>query len=76
MRLMRTSEITKRPVVTMAGEDVAQLKDVGYSADGGSVGGFTLAALVAVPLGIAMGAWKPVEAVFEPFVSFGRYLPA
>jgi NitT/TauT family transport system permease protein len=40
------------------------------------VGGFVLAALVAVPLGIAMGAFKPVEAFFEPFVSFARYLPA
>jgi NitT/TauT family transport system permease protein len=40
------------------------------------VGGFVLAAIVAVPLGVAMGAWKPVEAFFEPFVSFARYLPA
>ncbi len=40
------------------------------------VGGFALAAAVAVPLGIAMGAYKPIEAVFEPFVSFARYLPA
>ncbi len=40
------------------------------------VGGFILAALVAVPLGILMGAFKPVEAFFEPFVSFARYLPA
>jgi NitT/TauT family transport system permease protein len=40
------------------------------------VGGFVLAAIVAVPLGIAMGAYKPVEAFFEPFVSFCRYLPA
>ncbi|TAN02066.1 MAG: ABC transporter permease [Rhizobiaceae bacterium] len=39
-------------------------------------GGFILAAIVAVPLGIAMGAWKPVEALLEPFVSFARYLPA
>jgi NitT/TauT family transport system permease protein len=39
-------------------------------------GGFVLAAIVAVPLGIAMGAWKAVEAFFEPFVSFARYLPA
>ncbi|MGE0312163.1 MAG: ABC transporter permease [Lautropia sp.] len=39
-------------------------------------GGFVMAAVVAVPLGIAMGAWKPVEAFFEPFVSFCRYLPA
>jgi len=40
------------------------------------LGGFVLAAAVAVPLGIAMGAYKPVEAFFEPFVSFARYLPA
>jgi NitT/TauT family transport system permease protein len=40
------------------------------------VGGFALAAIVAVPLGIAMGTYKPVEAFFEPFVSFARYLPA
>lgn len=39
-------------------------------------GGFILAAIVAVPLGIAMGAHKGVEAFFEPFVSFCRYLPA
>jgi NitT/TauT family transport system permease protein len=40
------------------------------------VGGFVLAALVAVPLGVLMGAYKPIEAFFEPFVSFARYLPA
>jgi len=40
------------------------------------VGGFVLAAILAVPLGIAMGAYKPIEAFFEPFVSFARYLPA
>ena len=40
------------------------------------VGGFVLAAIVAVPLGVAMGTYKPVEAFFEPFVSFARYLPA
>ena len=38
--------------------------------------GFILATLVAVPLGIAMGAHKGVEAFLEPFVSFCRYLPA
>jgi NitT/TauT family transport system permease protein len=40
------------------------------------VGGFVIAAALAVPLGVAMGAYKPVEAFFEPFVSFARYLPA
>jgi len=40
------------------------------------LGGFVLAAALGVPLGIAMGAYKPIEAFFEPFVSFARYLPA
>ena len=40
------------------------------------VGGFALAAIIAVPLGVLMGAYKPVEAFLEPFVSFARYLPA
>ncbi len=40
------------------------------------VGGFVIAAALALPLGVAMGAYKPVEAFFEPFVSFARYLPA
>ncbi|MBI5274889.1 MAG: ABC transporter permease [Burkholderiales bacterium] len=40
------------------------------------VGGFLIAAAIAVPLGVLMGAYKPVEAFFEPFVSFARYLPA
>lgn len=42
-RLMRTSAILKRPVVTLAGDDVAQVKDVVYAAGGGQVVGFTLA---------------------------------
>ena len=51
------------------------VKDVGITVFR-VVGGFILAALVAVPLGILMGAFKPVEAFLEPFVSFARYLPA
>ena len=39
-------------------------------------GGFALAAVIGVPLGILMGAYKAIEAFFEPFVSFARYLPA
>ncbi len=50
-------------------------KDIAYTV-WRVVGGFVLAASLAVPLGIAMGAWKPVEAFFEPFISFSRYLPA
>jgi len=40
------------------------------------VGGFLIAAAIALPLGVMMGAYKPIEAFFEPFVSFARYLPA
>jgi NitT/TauT family transport system permease protein len=40
------------------------------------VGGFAIAAAVAVPIGLLMGTWAPVEAFLEPFVSFARYLPA
>lgn len=63
-RLMRTSEIAKLPVVTHSGEDVAQVKDVIYSADGGAVGGFTLAGrgLLAGPLKQAL-AWGSVSAL-------------
>jgi NitT/TauT family transport system permease protein len=40
------------------------------------LGGFLVATAIAVPLGVMMGAFKPVEAFFEPFISFARYLPA
>lgn len=40
--LLRAKEIIKRPVVTLAGEDVAQVKDVVYGGNGGEVVGFTL----------------------------------
>lgn len=63
-RLMRTSEIAKRPVVTMGGEDVAQVKDIVYSSGGGEVAGFTLAGrgLLAGPLKTAL-AWSDVQAL-------------
>ncbi len=63
-RLMRTSELMKRPVVTLGGEDVAQVKDIVYSASGGAVGGFTLAGrgLMSGPLKQAL-AWSSVMAL-------------
>lgn len=59
---MRASAIHKRPVVTMAGEDVAQVKDIVYSAGGGEVGGFTLAGrgLLGGPLKKGL-AWSAVR---------------
>jgi NitT/TauT family transport system permease protein len=67
--------------VTMLRSGWTLLAEQGFAKDIGMtvwrvVGGFVLAALLAVPLGVAMGAYKPVEAFFEPFVSFARYLPA
>ena len=41
-RLVPTSAIIKLPVVTLAGEDIAQVKDIVYAQGGGAVGGFTL----------------------------------
>jgi taurine transport system permease protein len=38
--------------------------------------GFGLAALVAVPLGVVMGVWKPAKAIMDPFVSLLRPLPS
>ena len=57
------------------------LTEMGFAEDIGMtvwrvVGGFAIAAAIALPLGVAMGAYKPIEAFFEPFVSFARYLPA
>ena len=67
--------------ITMVQDGWLLLTKFGFAYDIGMtiwrvVGGFVLAAIVAVPLGILMGAYKPVEAFFEPFVSFARYLPA
>ena len=68
-------------LVTMAKEGWLLFVEFGFLHDIGMtvwrvLGGFILAAVVAVPLGIAMGAHKGVEAFLEPFVSFCRYLPA
>lgn len=67
--------------LTMAREGVTLFTQYNFLGDIGMtvwrvVGGFVLAAVLAVPLGIFMGAYKAAEAFFEPFVSFCRYLPA
>ncbi|MCC6198065.1 MAG: ABC transporter permease [Burkholderiales bacterium] len=67
--------------MTMISEGVTLFAQHGFAKDVAMtvwrvIGGFILAAVVGVPLGIAMGAYKPIEAFFEPFVSFARYLPA
>lgn len=64
MRLMRASEIIKRPVVTMRGDDIAQVKDIIYAAHGGAVGGFTLAGrgIFAGPMKLGL-SWHAVVAL-------------
>ena len=67
--------------LTMVRSGWTLLVEMGFARDIGMtvwrvLGGFVIAAALALPLGVAMGAYKPVEAFFEPFVSFARYLPA
>src|SRR5499427_7609228 len=67
--------------ITMVESGWTLLSRMGFAHDIGVtvwrvLGGFAIAAAIGVPLGAAMGAYKPVEAFFEPFVSFARYLPA
>lgn len=38
--------------------------------------GFLLSAIMAVPLGLLIGSYRPLRAFFEPLLEFSRYLPA
>ena len=67
--------------ITMVKSGYTLLTEMGFSKDigmtvGRVVGGFLIATVLALPLGVMMGAYKPIEAFFEPFISFARYLPA
>ena len=67
--------------LTMLKSGYTLLVEMGFAHDIGMtvwrvLGGFLIAAVLALPLGVLMGAYKPIEAFFEPFVSFARYLPA
>lgn len=67
--------------ITMLEQGVALFTEYNFALDIGMtvmrvLSGFVLAAVIAVPLGIMMGAFKTWEAFLEPFVSFCLYLPA
>lgn len=70
------------PTPTAAAEAAVKLfAELGYSEDIlitiiRVMAGFIIAAAVAVPLGILIGTYTPVEALLEPIMSFVRYLPA
>jgi NitT/TauT family transport system permease protein len=49
--------------------------DIGISI-GRVYGGFALSVVIAVPLGVALGALTPVRGLLEPVIDFSRYLPA
>jgi NitT/TauT family transport system permease protein len=38
--------------------------------------GWALSALFALPLGLVIGTWRPVQALLEPLTDFIRYMPA
>ena len=40
------------------------------------LGGFMLSAVLALPLALMIGTYKPVQAFFEPLTDFIRYMPA
>jgi NitT/TauT family transport system permease protein len=63
-----------RAWVEMFGE-LGFARDVGWSAFR-VIGGFILAAVIAVPLGVFMGTFEIVRAFFEPPINAIRYMPA
>ncbi|MXP50003.1 ABC transporter permease [Pantoea sp. Eser] len=67
--------------ITMLQQGVTLFTEYNFALDIGMtvmrvLSGFVLAAAIAVPLCIMMGAFKTWEAFLESFVSFCRYLPA
>jgi NitT/TauT family transport system permease protein len=51
------------------------LSDIGWSAFR-IIGGFVIAAAMAVPLGLLMGSFEVVRSFFQPPLNFIRYMPA
>jgi NitT/TauT family transport system permease protein len=80
--LMRVTNAVLLPgPVTVVTSFVKLFSEKDYLADIGMslyrvIVSFTLACLLAVPLGILMGTFRRVEAFFNPLVSAFRYLPA
>jgi NitT/TauT family transport system permease protein len=66
-------EVLKRFHSWLTEDDL--LGDVGISVYRVTAG-FALSALIALPLGLWIGTFRPLQAFFEPLIEFARYLPA
>jgi NitT/TauT family transport system permease protein len=55
--------------------DGSLLEDTSYSLLR-VLGGFSLAALISIPLGVLMGTFASVRSLFEPLIAAFRYMPA
>ena len=70
------------PSPTEVIEALGNLWSKGYLADDAAssfmrvIAGFVLSAIVAVPLGIVMGTFASIRALFEPIIGIIRYMPA
>ena len=57
------------------GATITFIKDIGISTYR-VLAGFLISAAIAVPIGLMIGTYAPLNALIEPLMSFVRYLPA
>ncbi|WP_199534679.1 ABC transporter permease [Rhodoferax lacus] len=66
-------QVLQRSVTWLLEDDL--LQDAGISIYR-VLAGFVLSAVLALPIGVLIGAFRPVEALLEPLTDFIRYMPA
>lgn len=66
-------DVYHRLVTWYADDDL--MSDIGISVYRVTAG-FALSAVIALPLGLLIGTFRPVQAVLEPLTDFIRYMPA
>lgn len=74
-----TEQFLPTPVMTIQ-EGIELFTEEGFISDVGIttwrvLEGFIISAVIAVPLGMLIGTYAPLESFIEPLVSFVRYLP-
>jgi NitT/TauT family transport system permease protein len=65
--------VLKRCIDWLLSDDL--MSDIGISM-ARVFGGFLVAALLALPIGVMIGTWAPVRSLLGPLTDFSRYLPA